>query len=117
MAKEITKDFEVIEFVPPFEGGHLQDEIDISYKELVEIFGQPGEGDGYKIECEWTIKTPKGVASIYDYKEGKTYNGADGTLKTQIRNWHIGGNNEQVAQYIIGAIQKHNSGVMPKEII
>jgi hypothetical protein len=108
MAKEITKDFGVIEYLPSFEGGCLQEEIDISYKELVAIFGQAGEGDGYKTECEWTIQTPSGRASIYDYKEGKTYCGSEGTNKTEIRNWHIGGSNHEVADWIIGAIKKHN---------
>lgn len=73
-------------------GGSLVGYIDISYKELKDRLGQPVVLDDYKSDAEWVIEFEDGtVAWIYNYKDGKNYNGASGTPKTQIRDWHIGG--------------------------
>lgn len=67
-------------------------EIDISYDKLVKIFGNPHHNDGYKTEAEWMLKFKDGtIATIYDYKEGKSYNGPSGKKVEDIRDWHIGG--------------------------
>ena len=88
----------------PAMGTSLQGRVDISYKELVEVFGQPNAGDGYKTEAEWIIMTRYGAATIYDYKEGKTYNGKDGLNKTEITDWHIGGSNQETVKEVLRAL-------------
>lgn len=83
-------------------GGHLQKEIDISYREIVQKFGKPNcENDGYKTDAEWSIITPAGVGSVYNYKDGKNYNGANGIPTTNIRDWHIGAEVPEVAEFIV----------------
>lgn len=62
------------------------------YKTLCKVFGKPSEGDGYKVDAEWLIRFENGtVATIYNYKNGKNYLGSNGTPKTKITEWHIGG--------------------------
>lgn len=77
----------------PGYGGSLQGYIDITYKELVKKLGSPSDGDGYKTDAEWFIEFEDGTcASIYNYKDGISYNGKrEGTPKTKITEWHIGG--------------------------
>jgi hypothetical protein len=66
--------------------------IDISYAELKKTLGQPTDSDGYKSDAEWELEFEDGsVATIYNWKDGKNYNGSHGTPKTQIRDWHVGG--------------------------
>lgn len=73
-------------------GSHYQGEVDISYWTLVELFGEPGEGDEYKIQKEWILKFEDGtIATIYDWKWGHAYNGSDGTYYTDVPVWNIGG--------------------------
>lgn len=78
----------------------LQGYITTDYSTLVSLFGEPDGGDGYKTDAEWTITTPHGVATIYNYKDGKAYNGEDGTPTEEIKEWHIGGNNTDVVPFI-----------------
>ena len=90
-------------------GTSLQGEIDISYKELVSIFGEPhSKGDGYKVDAQWLLQfnTPEGpvVATIYNYKTGKSYLGRSGMATSRIRDWHIGGKEPIAATLIKQAI-------------
>lgn len=81
--------------------------IDIDYNTLKGIFGKPTDGDGYKIDAEWEIEFEDGkVATIYNYKDGKNYNGRNGIPKTKIREWHIGGREEIVANRIVEIIKE-----------
>jgi len=71
------------------------------YHRIVEIFGEPNSsGDGYKVDIEWVIDTPYGVATIYNYKDGKAYLGNRGLEIQDITDWHIGGKNDLVCIYI-----------------
>jgi len=73
-------------------GTSLIGEIDVSYKQLVKVFGKPDKGDGYKTEAEWRLKFEDGtIATIYDYKSSKTYDPEYGLPVEEIRDWHIGG--------------------------
>jgi hypothetical protein len=75
-----------------FNGTSLQGYITADYAVLKKVFGKPNEGDGYKVDAEWDVVFSDGVvATIYNYKDGKNYNGARGLNKTQITNWHVGG--------------------------
>ena len=65
-----------------------QGEINCSYSLLVARFGEPSEGDGYKTQAEWTVYTPSGIATIYDWKQGDSYHGkGNGTPVEQITKW------------------------------
>ena len=74
-------------------GTHLQGHVNASYDELVAVFGKEhSDGDGYKVQAEWVLKFEDGtIATIYDYKEGKNYNGSSGISKEKVTDWHIGG--------------------------
>jgi len=85
----------------PFIGGCLQGYVEADYKELKKLFGLPTIGDGYKLDAEWSILFEDGSsATIYNWKNGRNYNGRSGTPKTQIRNWHIGGENQDAFVHI-----------------
>jgi hypothetical protein len=80
-------------------------EIVADYKDLVRIFGKPTKGDEYKVDAEWDLQFEDGtVATIYNWKNGKNYCGASGTPKTQIRDWHIGGNDHKSVDMVKTAI-------------
>lgn len=106
--------FKTIKFWEPADpddagGTFLQGELDISYQELCSVFGKPhSNGDGYKVDAEWILQfnTPDGpvVATIYNYKDGKNYNGRNGTATSRIREWHIGGKDEQVVTLVRQAL-------------
>ena len=73
---------------------------DLDYDEIVEVFGEPMPGDGYKVDAEWYILFDNGVvATIYNYKDGPNYLGEDAGswedtwahIKAKNRDWHVGG--------------------------
>ena len=68
-------------------GTSLMGYVDADYKVLKKLFGKPLEGDGYKVDAEWVVSFDNGrnIATIYNYKDGKNYNGSRGLNKTQIR--------------------------------
>jgi hypothetical protein len=73
-------------------GTCLLGEIRMPYARLVELFGEPNKGDGYKTDAEWTL-TIEGdhIATIYNWKDGPAYNGTAGTPVEKIDHWHVGG--------------------------
>ena len=63
-----------------------------TYTDIVSVFGEPiTNGDNYKVDAEWILETPHGIATIYNYKDGKAYLGAVGLVTEQICEWHVGG--------------------------
>ena len=72
--------------------------VDIGFYQIKRVFGKPvpTEDCDYKSEAEWRIEFEDGVvATIYDYKVGKKYEGNYyGTAKTKITHWHVGGHDE-----------------------
>ena len=77
----------------------LQGSVDVSYQRLVEAFGEPEESDGYKVDAEWIVESDSGIVlTIYNYKTGKNYCGADGEDVEDIRDWHIGGDSKEGVQ-------------------
>ncbi len=69
--------------------------IDASVKQLKAILGQPtyeSNDGGDKVNFEWVRETPNGsVFTVYDYKEYRKLK------QNEIVNWHIGGNNSDIA--------------------
>jgi hypothetical protein len=85
----------------PFISGWLQGQIIADYKELKKLFGKPTKGDEYKVDAEWEILFEDGsYATIYNWKDGKNYNGKSGTPITKITDWHIGGENKNAIPHI-----------------
>ena len=84
-------------------------EIICSYPQLLALFGEPEEGDGYKTQAEWTIATPAGIATIYDWKQGDSYHGeGNGISVEQVTEWSIGGGSKEVVEWIKKAIEKQH---------
>jgi hypothetical protein len=74
-------------------GTSLIDIFSFDYSTIVNTFGYPDEGDGYKTDAEWSIELDNGdVVTIYNYKDGQTYNEQDGLEVEEIIDWHFGGN-------------------------
>jgi hypothetical protein len=73
-------------------GTSLCGEIRVPYARLVELFGEPSDGDGYKTDAQWTLRISGNViATIYNYKDGPNYIGDRGTPVVEIVDWHVGG--------------------------
>jgi hypothetical protein len=73
-------------------GTSLQGYVTVSYDDLVEAFGKPDSvGDGYKTDAEWNLEIDDTIVTIYNYKNGRNYNGAQGLAVDQITDWHVGG--------------------------
>ena len=89
------------EYLKETNGTSLEGRVEVDYKDLVEIFGEPsGKTDGSKTDAEWNVMTPYGIATIYNYKDGKNYCGDNGLEVEDIKDWHIGGHNAETATFI-----------------
>lgn len=81
--------------------GCRQGSIKTTYDELYKVFGRPRESDGYKVDAQWDIEFEDGtIAYIYNYKNGKNYNGDEGMDVVDITDWHIGGESEKSVERI-----------------
>ena len=91
------------EFLPV--GTHRQATMEVPYRKLVEVFGEPNdEGDSDRTDAEWCLLTLQGVATIYNYKDGKRYLGAEGLPVEEITEWHIGGYSPEIVPLIKSAL-------------
>lgn len=104
--KEITDNGKVKDYWnPALEMSSLQGEMQITYAQIVKVFGKENsKGDEYKTQAEWHIMTPDGIATIYDYKQGKAYCGHEGIAKSKVTDWHIGGHTKEVVKWIFLAL-------------
>jgi major membrane immunogen (membrane-anchored lipoprotein) len=88
------------------EGTSLQGEFECDYNTIKKVFGKPNLGDGYKIDAEWDIEFEDGlVATVYNWKNGKSYLGSDGAPKTKINYWHIGGKSNEAYYRVVEIIR------------
>ena len=76
---------------PDWSGTSLLTEMDVSYQKLVALFGKPDCFDNYKTDAEWIVEFDGHLLTIYNYKDGKNYNGTKGLATEDITDWHIGG--------------------------
>ena len=82
-------------------GTSFQGYLYVEYNELVEKFGKPhGLDSNHKIDAEWIVDTPHGVATIYNYKNGYSYLGLSGLKLNEMDEWHVGGKNKQSYEWI-----------------
>lgn len=79
------------------------------YDQLVPAFGEPRRSDhsDNKVDVEWIIDTPYGVATIYNYKDGKAYLGQSGLSPEEIYEWHVGGKKSEVYEWVKERLQRH----------
>jgi hypothetical protein len=90
----------------PIHGTSLKGMIIIDYASIKKAFGKPNNGDEYKIDAEWDILFEDGtIATIYNYKDGKNYNGKEGTPKTKITDWHIGGHDQTAVEHVYSILK------------
>ena len=92
-----------------FRGTHRVGLINADYSILCEAFGQPcGAMDDSKSDAAWDIEFSDGtVASIYNYKDGKNYNGPSGRSLEYIEEWHIGGNSRRAEILVEKALEDY----------
>lgn len=97
-SRHATKD----EVFTMMEGTRFIKEIQCSYADILFTIGSETlvGGDGYKTDGEWVIETPAGIATIYNWKDGKNYCDEAGEEIENIQVWHIGGQSDAVARYI-----------------
>ena len=90
-------------------GTCLQGYIDADYKTLCKVFGkEDSDGDGYKTDAEWCLQFSDGVvATIYNYKDGKNYNGAVGLAKSKITDWHVGGHSARAVANVEAMLEAY----------
>lgn len=73
-------------------GTSRQGFIHATYDQLVQKFGQPHDGDRYKVDAEWLVKFDSGaVATIYNWKNGRNYRGEYGEPVEGMTFWNVGG--------------------------
>lgn len=73
-------------------GTSFQGEVEADYYAIRKLFWEPTLGDGYKVDAQWKIKFSDGtIATIYNWKNGRSYIGRHGTATTKIIHWHVGG--------------------------
>ena len=98
----ITENISLRDINEPWVGGSLVGSIDVPYKQVVKLLGKPNRtGDDYKTDAEWEIIVNGKVMTIYNYKDGKNYNGRTGIATTKLRDWHIGGVENLDAEILI----------------
>jgi hypothetical protein len=74
------------------EGASLRGEVTATYKELTNLFGVPTKGDANKVEAHWAVKFSDGtVATVYNWKDSKSYLGEQGANVKDITEWRVGG--------------------------
>lgn len=87
------------------DGTSLQFEMSMPYEKIERILGASHmeDGDGYKTDVEWYVRTPWGkTVTIYNYKDGKNYNGDEGLAKEEITDWHFGALEKPEAFFVAG---------------
>lgn len=87
-------------------GTHGQGQIPCSYTTLVKTFGEPFTAFMDKVDAEWTIRFEDGtVATIYNWKNGKNYMGAEGLELSEIGIWNIGGFSKKAVEAVNNAVR------------
>ncbi len=85
----------------------LQGYVHATYSGLVKALGPPHDTDGDKSDAEWFFKLGSGnIVSIYNYKDGRNYNGPEGLPVEDITEWHIGGATSDVVHEVNDLIAK-----------
>ena len=82
----------------PVIGTSFKGAVETTYQDIVDIFGEPQKGDGYKTEAQWRLLLPQNrVLTIYNYKSSKSYNEKYPDI-TEVKEWHIGGRGSDIVE-------------------
>ena len=100
------------------DGTSFQGEIDMSYEDMICIFGEPHGDDGHKVDAEWSFvasswkKGPVAFStaddvymeevefSLYNWKDGRNYCGSEGLPLSDITDWNIGGRSHKAVEVV-----------------
>jgi hypothetical protein len=78
--------------------------INASHRELVDAFGKPQPGDGYKIEAAWQVELIPGCfVEISNYKTSRSYDSKNPTIK-RLREWNIHGTDSDAIEWVKGML-------------
>lgn len=78
--------------------------VSATYKELVETFGKPKAGDGYKTEAEWDVELTEGIyVQIYNFKNSRSYDSKNPTIK-RVREWSVDGTDSDAIEWVKGML-------------
>jgi len=87
----------------------LQGYLNLNYDEIVSIFGEPSSkfpsGD-FKVDWEWILEIDNEIITIYNYKDGPSYERDISITSNDIKSWHIGGKNQKVLKILEKEILK-----------
>lgn len=102
------------------EGTFRVGEVDISGQDLIDALGPPhwtpDEGESSKSQAMWAFKFRDGmVATVYDYKTGKSYLGEEGQDVQETTDWHIGGKDKGAAERVKSLIEAKRGGGGPAQ--
>lgn len=85
----------------------LQGRVKGSFEDLVKAFGDPVLCEGFKTDAEWIIEfrnvenfNEVVIATIYNYKNGKSYLGESGKDVVDITDWNVGGFQPKAAELV-----------------
>ena len=95
-------------------GTSLQGYIKASYEQLLQTFGAPNPNlcDNYKTDVEWAFKFADGtVATLYNWKNGKNYNGDEGLELNDIYEWNVGGFNEKAVSRLLEKLRSQQKKI------
>lgn len=97
-----TKFYDLKPHATSVEGAGLQLRVTVDYDIIVEEFGEPQKPPfiDNKSDAFWIIETPTGIATIYNYKDGKAYCGEIGLDVPDIKDWHLGGRKRSSCEYV-----------------
>lgn len=72
------------------------------FEDVAKVYGSPIINlPDSKIDALWLVDTKAGIATIYNYKDGKAYLGEKGLDYQDIKRWHIGGHTTDVVREIV----------------
>jgi hypothetical protein len=98
--------------------GHLH----AHYSELVRMFGEPMNGDGYKVQAEWIVILPdedgtEHAVTIYDWKQGMCYWGieGEGVPVDMVKEWNVGGHTHHALWLLKDYIMKQEELEMERQ--
>lgn len=98
MSSNLTSVKSLTEWDSRANGTCLQGYVRGTYDELVSAFGAPVlDGDEYKVDAEWQLLfNDEIIVTLYNYKTGRNYLGAEGLDVEDIECWHVGGKSSHV---------------------
>lgn len=86
-------------------GTGLVGEFCLPYAKLVDLFGPPTTGDGYKTDAEWHLLFEDGtIATVYNWKNGVNYCEEDGLPIEEMTDWHVGGHDATAMHNVLEAL-------------